>query len=69
MCSINRASPQVQHAFRWTQPEGMLDLGTLGGTTSYAVMINAIGQAIGTAMLARDVATDGVLWNVVRAPS
>ena len=47
----------------------MLDLGTLGGTTSYAVMINAIGQAIGTAMLARDVATDGVLWNVVRAPS
>src|SRR5258708_37697564 len=38
---------QTQHAFLWTAADGMQDLGTLGGTNSYALGINASGQVVG----------------------
>jgi probable HAF family extracellular repeat protein len=48
----NMASGQVvgsiaDHAFLWTLPTGIVDLGTLGGTTSAATAINASGQITG----------------------
>ena len=35
------------HAFRWTRPRGIQDLGTLGGTDSAAFSINERGQIAG----------------------
>ena len=35
------------HAFRWTTSQGMQDLGTLGGTDSFAFLINELGQIAG----------------------
>jgi probable HAF family extracellular repeat protein len=35
------------HAFFWDQRRGMLDLGTLGGNTSNAMVINSKGQVAG----------------------
>ncbi len=35
------------HAFRWTESQGMQDLGTLGGTDSIAVLTNERGQIAG----------------------
>ena len=37
----------ANHAFLWTLPTGIIDLGTLGGTTSEATAINASGQVTG----------------------
>ena len=34
------------HAFRWTQPTGMVDLGTLGGTDSAAYGVSADGSVV-----------------------
>ena len=36
------------HAFSWTAKDGMIDLGTLGGTYSNALAVNATGQVVGT---------------------
>ena len=37
----------ANHAFRWTASGGMVDIGTLGGTSSYAYGINELGQICG----------------------
>ncbi|ABR90262.1 autotransporter [Janthinobacterium sp. Marseille] len=36
----------LTHAFRWTQAEGMKDLGTLGGLYSEAFDVNAVGDVV-----------------------
>jgi len=42
------AGDAALHAFLWTTAGGMIDLGTLGGTHSFAVGVNASGQIIGS---------------------
>ncbi|MCH8881338.1 MAG: PEP-CTERM sorting domain-containing protein [Planctomycetes bacterium] len=41
-----RFNGQSGHAFRWTQPEGMVDLGILGGFTSTAHGVSADGSVV-----------------------
>jgi probable HAF family extracellular repeat protein len=42
------------HAFSWTATGGMIDLGTLGGSSSGAKAVNATGQVVGVAATADD---------------
>jgi probable HAF family extracellular repeat protein len=42
------------HAFAWTQDGGMLDLGTLGGTSSEATAVNNNGVVVGRSGIAGD---------------
>jgi probable HAF family extracellular repeat protein len=39
--------PFGQHAFSWTAADGLVDLGTLGGTTSSPTAVNNRGQVVG----------------------
>jgi probable HAF family extracellular repeat protein len=55
-------APGVFHAFVWSPATGYTDLGTLGGTNSYAMSINDTGQIAGNAQLASGY-SHAVLWS------
>ena len=50
------------HAFSWTETGGMVDLGTLGGTSSFAYAVNARGQVVGGSTTAGDAELHAALW-------
>src|SRR5204862_544099 len=41
-----------RHAFSWTREGGMIDLGTLGGSYSFAGAVNDSGQIVGDSAIA-----------------
>ena len=49
------------HAFKY-EAGALTDLGTLGGSTSWAFAINALGAVVGSASLPYDVAVHAFLW-------
>jgi probable HAF family extracellular repeat protein len=49
--------------FLWTKDKGMIDLGTLGGTSGGPNALNNRGQVIGASNLAGDQISDPFLWN------
>ena len=51
------------HGFTWTQAGGMRDLGTLGGSFSSAVAINASGMTAGYGTTTDDLAQHAVRWS------
>ena len=51
------------HAVLWSATGVIQDLGTLGGTRSQAIDINASGQVIGSSQIAGDAATHFFLWS------
>jgi probable HAF family extracellular repeat protein len=53
------------HAFLWTAARGMVDLGTLGGSFSYAGAINNSGQVVGDSLTAAG-EDHAFLWTVAR---
>ena len=59
-----RAPPPTArtHAFSWTQSGGMVDLGTLGGTTAYADAVNDAGQVVGQSSTRRPASTHAFSW-------
>src|SRR5205814_8454925 len=50
------------HAFYATAAGGMVDLGTLGGTSSSALVVDASGQVVGTSYTAGDAAFHVFRW-------
>lgn len=50
---VSDTADGFRHAFRWTPSDGLQDLGTLGGTDSEGLSINAEGQITGDAAMAR----------------
>jgi len=50
------------HAFIWSESRGIVDLGTLGGTASFAYAANAHGQVVGGAMLPGNTAYHAFVW-------
>jgi probable HAF family extracellular repeat protein len=59
-------SPEIEadgqwRAFLWTSEEGMVELGSLGGTWSMAYDINNLGQVVGKAKTSLD-QTHAFLW-------
>ena len=58
---VGASSEGVEHAFLWTANGGFVDLGTLGGTISYARGINARGDIVGTSTTATQ-GSHAVLW-------
>jgi probable HAF family extracellular repeat protein len=53
----------TQDPFLWTEERGMVDLGSLGGTSGFPVGLNNRGQVIGVSNLAGDQITDPFLWD------
>jgi len=56
-------SPTGRHAVLWSVAGDIQDLGTLGGSTSEAIDINASGLVIGKSQIAGDAATHFFLWS------
>jgi len=50
------------HAFVWDSTTGMTDIGTLGGSTSYALSINDSGVVAGYSYLSDNITTHPFLW-------
>jgi probable HAF family extracellular repeat protein len=48
--------------FLWDKEQGMIDLGTLGGTSGCAIYLNNRGQVVGYSNMAGDLATHPFLW-------
>jgi probable HAF family extracellular repeat protein len=57
----SQTSDGAIHAFKYEQG-AMTDLGTLGGTTSWAFAINSAGSIVGSASVGGDLATHAFLW-------
>src|SRR5689334_3997041 len=53
---------QTYHAFIWDGVNGMRDLGTLGGTNSYAIGINAGGTVTGYSDIRGNRGTHAFVW-------
>ncbi len=53
----------VTHAVLWSASGVIQDLGTLGGSNSAAIDINASGQVIGSSQITGDAATHFFLWS------
>lgn len=60
---VSPASGFTRHAVLWSAAGLIQDLGTLGGTNSQAIDINASGQVIGSSQIAGDAATHAFLWS------
>ncbi|MFN0130546.1 MAG: HYR domain-containing protein [Verrucomicrobiales bacterium] len=56
-------SRPYHHAFVWDPVHGMQDLGTLGGTHSFAFAINNAGQVVGQSYIAGDTETHAFIWS------
>jgi probable HAF family extracellular repeat protein len=53
----------AEHAVLWSPSLVPQDLGTLGGTNSYSIDVNASGQVIGWSQLAGDASSSFFLWS------
>ena len=53
----------AEHAVLWSSSLVPQDLGTLGGTNSYSIDLNASGQVIGWSQLAGDATSTFFLWS------
>jgi probable HAF family extracellular repeat protein len=53
----------TQDPFLWTKENGMIDLGSFGGTSGSPTGLNNRGQVIGSSKLAGDQASDPFLWD------
>jgi len=49
--------------FLWDKEQGMMDLGTLGGTSGCAIYLNNRGQVVGYSNLPGDLTTHPFLWS------
>ena len=52
-----------RRAFAWTEATGMMDLGTLGGTTALAFATRD-GRAVGSSTLSGDLTEDAMAWSL-----
>jgi len=56
------AAAQNSHAFLWTKATGMRDLGTLGGSQSFAFGISSSGEVVGCSDVAGDLQRHAFKW-------
>ena len=63
-----RAVLETLEKRRLLSANNIIDLGTLGGSSSAAAAINGVGDVVGTSTLPGDAQTHAVLWAEGRAP-